>query len=151
MLSLWAIVEERSLSMMTSPFGKHILAEYFECECTYLDSEQAIRELMVEAALMSGATIVGTIFHHFNPQGVTGVVVIAESHLAIHTWPEFRYASVDLFTCGTHLDPWAGFEYLKKRLQSMKWASKEIIRGTMDKELGFSSYSGKTASGQIYL
>jgi len=121
--------------MMTSPFGKHILAEYFECDCTYLDSEQAIREVMLEAASASGATIVGNIFHHFSPQGVTGVVVIAESHLAIHTWPEFRYASVDLFTCGSHLDPWVGFEYLKERLQSRKWMSKEIIRGTLDEEL----------------
>ncbi|MBW2311099.1 MAG: adenosylmethionine decarboxylase [Deltaproteobacteria bacterium] len=120
---------------MTSPFGKHILAEYFECDCTYLDSEQAIREVMLEAASASGATIVGNIFHHFSPQGVTGVVVIAESHLAIHTWPEFRYASVDLFTCGSHLDPWVGFEYLKERLQSRKWMSKEIIRGTLDEEL----------------
>jgi S-adenosylmethionine decarboxylase proenzyme len=133
--------------MMTSPFGKHILAEYFECECTYLDSEQTIRGLMLEAASMSGATIVGNIFHHFNPQGVTGVVVIAESHLAIHTWPEFRYASVDLFTCGTHLDPWAGFEYLKERLRSRKWVSKEIIRGTMDEVLIPSADSGNVVSG----
>jgi S-adenosylmethionine decarboxylase proenzyme len=133
--------------MLTSPFGKHILAEYFECECTYLDSEQAIREVMLEAASASGATIVGNIFHHFNPQGVTGVVVIAESHLAIHTWPEFRYASVDLFTCGSHLDPWVGFEYLKERLQSRKWMSKEIIRGTMEEELSSSGYRGKVASG----
>lgn len=133
--------------MMTSPFGKHILAEYFECECTYLDSEQAIREVMLEAASASGATIVGNIFHHFSPQGVTGVVVIAESHLAIHTWPEYRYASVDLFTCGSHLDPWVGFEYLKERLQSRKWMSKEIIRGTLEEELNFSGYREKAASG----
>jgi S-adenosylmethionine decarboxylase proenzyme len=133
--------------MMTSPFGKHILAEYFECECTYLDSEQAIREVMLEAASASGATIVGNIFHHFSPQGVTGVVVIAESHLAIHTWPEFRYASVDLFTCGSHLDPWVGFEYLKERLQSRKWISKEIIRGTMEEELNSSGYHEKVAFG----
>jgi S-adenosylmethionine decarboxylase proenzyme len=133
--------------MMTSPFGKHILAEYFECECTYLDSKQAIQEVMLDAASMSGATIVGNIFHHFNPHGVTGVVVIAESHLAIHTWPEFSYASVDLFTCGTHLDPWVGFEYLKQQLQSMKWESKEIIRGEMDKGLQFSSFTEEAASG----
>ena len=132
--------------MMTSPFGKHILAEYLECECTYLDSEQAIREVMLEAASASGATIVGNIFHHFSPQGVTGVVVIAESHLAIHTWPEYRYASVDLFTCGSHLDPWVGFEYLKERLQSRKWMSKEIIRGTLEEELNSSGYREKVTS-----
>ena len=120
---------------MDSPFGKHILAEYFECECTYLDSETAIKKMMLEAAKRCGATIVGNVFHHFNPQGVTGVVVIAESHLAIHTWPEFHYASVDLFTCGDRVDPWVGFEYLKKELQSRKWLTKELIRGTMEEEL----------------
>lgn len=120
---------------MESPFGKHVLAEYFDCECTYLDSEPAIREIMLEAASRCGATVVGDIFHHFSPQGVTGVVVIAESHLAIHTWPEFRYASVDLFTCGTRVDPWIGFKYLKEKLQSGNWVSKEIIRGINEKEM----------------
>jgi S-adenosylmethionine decarboxylase proenzyme len=133
--------------MMESPFGKHILAEYFECECTYLDSEAAIKNLMLEAASRIGATIVGNIFHHFSPQGVTGVVVIAESHLAIHTWPEFRYASVDLFTCGTRVDPWIGFEYLKEKLQSKKWVSKEITRGTAEEELVSSARGGKGVSG----
>ena len=132
---------------MESPFGKHILAEYFECECTYLDSEAAIRNLMLEAASRSGATIVGNIFHHFSPQGVSGVVVIAESHLAIHTWPEFRYASVDLFTCGTRVDPWIGFEYLIEKLQSKKWMSKEITRGTAEEELASSVRGGKGVSG----
>ncbi len=132
---------------MESPFGKHILAEYFECECTYLDSEAAIKNLMLEAASRSGATIVGNIFQHFSPQGVTGVVVIAESHLAIHTWPEFRYASVDLFTCGTRVDPWIGFEYLKEKLQSKKWMSKEITRGTAEEELASSARGGKGVSG----
>jgi S-adenosylmethionine decarboxylase proenzyme len=119
---------------MESPFGKHILAEYSECECTFLDSEPDIRSLMLEAATRSGATVVGDIFHHFSPQGVTGVVVVAESHLAIHTWPEFGYASVDIFTCGTRVDPWIGFEYIKERLQSKRWVSKEIARGDLEEE-----------------
>jgi S-adenosylmethionine decarboxylase proenzyme len=123
---------ERSSSMMESPFGKHILAEYFECECTFLNSETAIRNLMLQAASRSGATIVGDLFHHFSPQGVTGVVVVAESHLAIHTWPEFNYASVDLFTCGNRVDPWAGFEYIKEKLECRRWVSKEILRGIAD-------------------
>ena len=119
---------------MESPFGKHILAEYSECECTFLDSEPDIRSLMLEAATRSGATVVGDIFHHFSPQGVTGVVVVAESHLAIHTWPEFGYASVDIFTCGTRVDPWIGFEYIKEKLQSKRWVSKEIARGDLGEE-----------------
>lgn len=61
-------------------------------------------------------------------------MVVAESHLAIHTWPEFGYASVDLFTCGTRVDPWIGFEYIKEKLQSKRWASKEIARGDLEEE-----------------
>ncbi len=114
---------------MENPFGRHILAEYFQCESPCLDNEKKIRDLMLEAASKSGAHVVGDIFHHFNPQGVTGVVVIAESHFAIHTWPEFNYASVDLFTCGSRVDPWIGFEYLRETLQSREWKSKEIFRG----------------------
>ena len=132
---------------MESPFGKHILAEYFDCECTYLDSKTAIREIMLEAATRCGATIVGDIFHHFSPQGVTGVVVIAESHLSIHTWPEFRYASVDLFTCGTRVDPWIGFKYLKEKLKSGNWVSKEIIRGTKEEIPTFFADSTNAATG----
>jgi S-adenosylmethionine decarboxylase len=118
---------------MESPFGRHIIADYFECGCTYLDHEQAVKDVMLDAAGRCGATVVGSIFHHFSPQGVTGVVVIAESHLAIHTWPEFSYASVDLFTCGTRVDPWAAFEYLKARLQASRWLSREVLRGMGDK------------------
>ena len=132
---------------MESPFGKHVLAEYFDCECTYLDSEPDIREIMLEAASRCGATVVGDVFHHFSPQGVTGVVVIAESHLAIHTWPEFRYASVDLFTCGTRVDPWIGFKYLKEKLQSGNWVSKEIIRGINEEEMPRFVDSANAAAG----
>ena len=117
---------------MKIPLGKHILAEYFECKCDFLHSETRIRNLMLEAASRSGATIIGNIFHRFNPQGVTGVVVIAESHFSIHTWPEIKYASLDLFTCGDRVDPWLAFEYIKKKLQPGKWSSKEIIRGNME-------------------
>ena len=55
---------------------------------------------MTEAAKTAGATVVKTVFHHFSPHGISGVVVIAESHLAVHTWPEHGYASIDIFTCG---------------------------------------------------
>lgn len=67
---------------------------------------------MEEAARVVGATVVQSVFHQFNPQGLSGVVVIAESHLAIHTWPEFRCASVDLYTCSNEIDPRPGFDYL---------------------------------------
>ena len=120
---------------MNNPIGRHILAEYINCQCNFLSQESRIRQVMLEAATRSRATIIGDLFHQFNPHGVTGVVVIAESHLAIHTWPEHQYASVDLFTCGTTVDPWIAFQYLKEMFQPDKWYTKEIVRGTQDGEL----------------
>ena len=79
--------------------GQHVLAEFFECDPNILNSIDKVEKYMVDAALECGATIVQKCFHMFNPYGVSGVVIISESHLAIHTWPELGYAAVDLFTC----------------------------------------------------
>jgi S-adenosylmethionine decarboxylase proenzyme len=88
-----------------------------------------IKGLMDEAAAVSGASIVESIFHRYSPHGVSGVVVIEESHLAIHTWPEYGYAAVDLFTCGEEVDPWKAYEFLKKGLVPQSTSTQEIIRG----------------------
>jgi S-adenosylmethionine decarboxylase proenzyme len=109
--------------------GRQILIEFYGCEETTLKDTELIRLYMNEAAVIAGATIVGEMFHSFNPAGVSGVVVIAESHLAIHTWPEYRYAAVDLFTCGTEVDPWKGFEVLKERLAASTYSATEMRRG----------------------
>ena len=85
--------------------GQHVLAEFFECDPNILNSNDKVEKYMIDAALECGATIVQKCFHMFNPYGVSGVVIISESHLAIHTWPELGYAAVDLFTCGTKCDP----------------------------------------------
>jgi S-adenosylmethionine decarboxylase proenzyme len=81
-------------------FGRHLLVELHGCCTDKLDDKQTIETLMTRAARAAGATVVGTLFHTFAPQGVSGVVVVEESHLSIHTWPEHRYAAVDMFTCG---------------------------------------------------
>lgn len=80
--------------------GQHLLAEYYGCPTSILNDEGAIRALLQHAARAAGATVVATVFHRFAPQGVSGVVVVEESHLSIHTWPEAGYAAVDFFTCG---------------------------------------------------
>ena len=112
--------------------GQHILAELYGCNSTILNDVDLIKQYMEEAALKSNATIVNSAFHHFSPYGVSGVVVIAESHLAIHTWPEYNYAAVDIFTCGTSVDPWKAFEVLKERLQATESVTKEMKRGLPD-------------------
>ena len=81
--------------------GRHVLAEFYGCSPDILNDTVRIEQIMVNAALEAGAEIREVVFHEFTPQGVSGVVVISESHLAIHTWPELGYAAVDVFTCGT--------------------------------------------------
>lgn len=112
--------------------GRHILVEYYDCDPQSLDDIELVRRLMLEAAEISGATIVKEVFHRFSPHGVSGTVVIAESHLAIHTWPEHRYAAVDLFTCGDEVDPWKGFKHLRTGLGSKNHSATELRRGLFD-------------------
>lgn len=116
--------------------GRHLLVEYYDCDVEILDSVEEIRDAMVKAAELSGATVINDTFHHFNPFGVSGVVVIAESHLAIHTWPEHKFAAVDLFTCGDEVDPWIGFNYLKEILKSKYFTVMEMRRGLIDAKEG---------------
>lgn len=114
--------------------GQHVLAEFFECDPNILNNVNMVEKLMVEAALECGATIVQKCFHMFNPYGVSGVVIIAESHLAIHTWPELGYAAVDLFTCGDKCDPKISYDYLKKMFNSKSASYEELKRGIIDDE-----------------
>jgi len=114
--------------------GRHILAEFFECDPNILNNVQKVESLMIDAALECGATIVQKCFHMFSPHGVSGVVIIAESHLAIHTWPELGYAAVDLFTCGDKCDPKISYEFLKKKFNSKKATFSELKRGIIDED-----------------
>jgi len=109
--------------------GTHILAEFIDCDSHLLNSPQFIKELLETAALKAGATIIESFFHQFNPHGVSGIVVIAESHLSIHTWPEFGFAAVDIFTCGQRVKPEIAFEYMKEKLKAQKVVTKKLIRG----------------------
>ena len=114
--------------------GQHVLAEFFECDPNTLNSLDKVEKYMVDAALECGATIVQKCFHMFNPYGVSGVVIISESHLAIHTWPELGYAAVDLFTCGDKCDPKISYEFLKEKFNSRKATFTELKRGIIDRE-----------------
>ena len=96
--------------------GKHLLLELNDCDHVLLNDLPAIRDIMISAANGAGATILGESFHQFSPQGVSGVIIIAESHLTIHTWPEHGYAAADIFTCGTTVQPEKGAEIIIERL-----------------------------------
>jgi S-adenosylmethionine decarboxylase len=108
--------------------GRHLIAEYYDCRREILDDASSVRQAMLDAAHAIGATVLGENFHQFDPQGVSGTVVIAESHLSIHTWPENGYVAVDIYTCGG-LDPRLGFEYLGRALGAKSCRIQEILRG----------------------
>jgi S-adenosylmethionine decarboxylase len=109
--------------------GRHLLLELFDCDADALNSLETVKAAMVEAAKRAQATIVDVVFHEFNPFGISGVVVIAESHLAIHTWPEYRYAAVDVFSCGDVLQPQTAANYLVEQLGACRASVVELQRG----------------------
>lgn len=112
--------------------GKHYLVEYYNCDPVILDDQSSIQNILLDAALKCGATVLEYSFHKFSPQGVSGVVVIAESHISIHTWPEYGYAAVDIFTCGTKVDPWIAYELMKNSLSAKETMVREIERGEIN-------------------
>jgi len=109
--------------------GRQILVEYYDCLSEKINDVEFIESALIEATKASGATIISHNFHKFSPYGVSGVVVIAESHVSIHTWPEYNYAAVDIFTCGDSIDPWIIQERLKEAFQSKNISSMEMKRG----------------------
>ena len=109
--------------------GIHLLLELRECNPKLLDDINYVREAMLGAAHGVGAHVVGESFHQFSPQGVTGILAIAESHISIHTWPEHRYAAADIFTCGTSFQPRKAAEILIQKLESKSQDITEVRRG----------------------
>ena len=115
---------------MSTALGNHILVEFMNCDPHIMNDVAAIEKDMVAAAQKAGATVINSTFHHFSPYGVSGVVVIQESHLAIHTWPEYGYAAVDLFTCG-EMDAWISFDWLKEAFGAKSYSALEMKRGSV--------------------
>lgn len=115
------------------PLGRHVLAEVYGCDFEILNNLSKVEEIMIKAAEEAGAEVRESVFHKFSPQGVSGVVVIAESHLTIHTWPEFGYAAVDVFTCGEKVNPWDACDYLTDHFHAKRRIANETKRGVLPK------------------
>jgi S-adenosylmethionine decarboxylase proenzyme len=109
--------------------GIHVLADLYECDPAVLDDAHLVRKAMLEGVRRAGATHITDFVHRFSPQGVSGVVVIAESHFSIHTWPEHGFAAVDVFTCGTTLRPDEGVAHVADVLRSRRRAVTSVRRG----------------------
>ena len=96
---------ESSSSILSSMVGKHYILELYDCDQNKLNDEAFVRTTINSSAKLAGATLINLITHRFSPHGVTGLALLAESHISIHTWPEFGYGAVDVFTCGDHTMP----------------------------------------------
>jgi S-adenosylmethionine decarboxylase len=106
----------------------HLLVELHGCNRTVLDDLDAIQTLMRRAARAAGATVVQEVFHRYSPQGVTGVVIIEESHFSVHTWPELGCAAVDFYTCG-RCQPVRAAEVLREGLSAERVEMLTLRRG----------------------
>ena len=108
--------------------GQHILLDLYDCQCD-LSNTSLMQKVLLDAAKEANATIVSHHFHTFSPHGVSGVVIIQESHFTIHTWPEHNFASIDIYTCGDDMNFEQGIDYLQKELQANKLVKKHFERG----------------------
>ncbi|HWO75514.1 MAG TPA: adenosylmethionine decarboxylase [Bacillus sp. (in: firmicutes)] len=108
--------------------GRHVISELWGCDFEKLNDVVQIEKIFVDAALKSGAEVREVAFHKFAPQGVSGVVIISESHLTIHSFPEHGYASIDVYTCGD-LDPNIAADYIAESLGAQTRETIELPRG----------------------
>lgn len=115
--------------------GIQMMLDLNECNPDLLDDLDYIKEAMTQVAEEVGAHVIGESFHRFDPQGVTGVLAIAESHIFIHTWPEYGYAAADIFTCGTSFEPRRAAQILVERLQSKDPSLTEVKRGVASRQV----------------
>lgn len=114
--------------MSVGTSAQHLLCEYHGCDPTLLDDREALERILRRATEAANATVVATTFHRFAPQGVTGVVVLEESHFSIHTWPEAGYAALDFYTCGQCL-PERAHEVVQTALGATRSELMSIRRG----------------------
>ncbi len=112
--------------------GCHIVAELSLCDPEVLTDLERVQKAMIAAAEVANAEVREVAFHRFIPHGVSGVVVISESHLSIHTWPEIGYAAVDIYTCGAHTDPSLALSYLFKEFGCTTMTTTTIQRGLLN-------------------
>jgi len=109
--------------------GTHIILDCFDCDFSILNDKEYLERELVSAALMAGAEVREVTFHKFAPQGVSGVVIISESHLSIHTYPEHGYAAIDIFTCGDKMRTDFAVEYILFHLNCKNYKIQILKRG----------------------
>ena len=115
--------------------SKHILLELYRCDYEKLNDESFLRCSLNRAAKLANATVLNLISNKFEPQGVTAIALLAESHLSIHTWPESNYSAVDIFTCGQNMMPELASQYLIQALKAEEHSLRVIERNPPEEVL----------------
>ena len=108
--------------------GKHCILELYNCNLRKLNDESFIRTSLISASKIAGANLLSMITHRFQPQGVTGLALLAESHISIHTWPDRNYAAIDVFTCGKKTQPEKACEFFIRDFEAQKHLLKSFHR-----------------------
>ena len=108
--------------------SKHLLLELYKCDYEKLNDESFLRCTINRAAKLANATVLNLISNKFQPQGVTAIALLAESHISIHTWPESNYSAVDIFTCGQNMLPELASQYLIDALSAKEHFLRVINR-----------------------
>ena len=108
--------------------GRHCILELYQCDKAKLNDEAFIRTTITSSAKIAGAKLINLVTHSFKPQGVTGLALLAESHISIHTWPEIGYAAIDVFTCGEHTMPEKACKVFFKVFSAKNFSFKNIVR-----------------------
>jgi len=109
--------------------GSHCILEMYDCPPGLLNDAAFVREAVRRAAQEARSTLLHEVHHAFEPQGVTALALLAESHISVHTWPEKGYAAADVFTCGEHTQPERACEYLKRIFQARRFQLRKLPRG----------------------
>ena len=122
------ILNSLSNDQKLSHQSKHLLLELYRCDCEKLNDESFLRCTLNRAAKLANATVLNLISNKFEPQGVTAIALLAESHISIHTWPESNYSAVDIFTCGQKMMPELASQYLIESLMAKEHSLRVIER-----------------------
>ena len=110
--------------------GRHLILDLYDCDPDILDDYGELQRLLEASLVMAKANILRIVGEKFEPQGVTLLALLAESHASIHTWPQLGYAAIDLYTCGDTTQTHKAAEFLKVKLKAGNSEEKELIRST---------------------
>ncbi len=109
--------------------GRHLILEMWDCSSDTVNNIEGIKKILAKTAKVINATVIDIMCHHFSPYGVTGVAILAESHISIHTWPEYKYVAADIFLCGNAISPRVAASYLIQAFHAKETSIAEFKRG----------------------